>query len=159
MADVFSQAKRSEVMAAIRGKGNKSTEGAMIALMKMARITGWRRHVPFKFIRQPDECGQAQRSSVRLIRPDFTFRSKKLVVFIDGCFWHLCPIHHTAPKQNSDFWSKKLFGNAARDIDTNELFINKGWGVLRIWEHELRAPAEVTYKLQVALSRCLDNRR
>jgi DNA mismatch endonuclease (patch repair protein) len=151
MVDVFSKAKRSEVMAGIRGKENKSTEKAMIAAMKKAGITGWRRHVQFKLRRPVSERVNTKSSRSRLVRPDFTFRSEKLVVFIDGCFWHMCPDHHFAPKQNSEFWARKLSGNAERDDATNELFRNKGWSVLRIWEHELRRPAGAISKLDIVL--------
>jgi DNA mismatch endonuclease (patch repair protein) len=151
MSDVFSTAKRSEVMARIRGKNNKSTEKAMISAMKKAGITGWRRHILFQLKGLCGETARAKKPNLRRVRPDFTFRSQKLVVFIDGCFWHMCPLHHSPPKQNSEFWLIKLRGNAARDLATNELFRCKGWTVLRIWEHELRHPGEVMDRLEIAL--------
>ncbi|MFC8731448.1 DNA mismatch endonuclease Vsr [Luteimicrobium sp. NPDC057192] len=70
---------------------------------------------------------------------DIAFPRQKLAVFIDGCFWHGCPAHGTAPKSNSLWWSQKIDANRARDADTNLLLDAAGWGVLRLWEHD---PAE-----------------
>jgi DNA mismatch endonuclease, patch repair protein len=69
-------------------------------------------------------------------RPDIVFPGAKLVVFMDGCFWHGCPIHHVDPKANAVFWRKKVEENQARD-DRNNLLLNTlGWEVIRVWEHE-----------------------
>jgi DNA mismatch endonuclease (patch repair protein) len=138
MTDVFSSTKRSEVMAAIRGKGNKSTEEALITAMRKAGITGWRRHIAFKLVRPVLKNGAPSAGlRRRVVRPDFTFRRQRLIVFVDGCYWHKCPIHQTKPKQNADFWADKLAGNVARDKATNYALRKKGWSVMRIWEHEL----------------------
>ena len=64
------------------------------------------------------------------------FRPAKVAVFIDGCYWHGCPDHYTAPKTNSGYWSAKVLRNMARDRDTNERLAEAGWLVLRFWEHE-----------------------
>lgn len=119
MSDVFTQAKRSEVMSRIRGSGNKDTELRLIALLRAARITGWRRRYPL--------AG----------RPDFVFPREKVAVFVDGCFWHGCPLHATWPKQNADFWAAKIRGNQARDRAVNRALRAEGWSVVRIWEHAL----------------------
>ncbi|MBI5692843.1 MAG: hypothetical protein HZC55_22420 [Verrucomicrobia bacterium] len=70
-------------------------------------------------------------------RPDFLFPRAKLAVFVDGCFWHGCPLHATWPKQNAAFWRKKLLANRRRDREVNRLLRRAGWRVLRIWEHAL----------------------
>lgn len=70
------------------------------------------------------------------IRPDVVFTSAKLVVFVDGCFWHSCPVHGTQPKQNSEYWLPKLTRNKERDSEADELLRSQGWCVLRFWEHE-----------------------
>lgn len=149
MSDVFSSVKRSEVMSGIRGKGNKSTELALAAVMRKAGITGWRRHVAFRLILSDAESrirgGQLRRS---LIRPDFTFRRERLVVFVDGCFWHQCPIHSKMPKENAEFWFKKLTANTVRDKATDIALMKKGWRVLRIWEHELKVETCLVDKLR-----------
>jgi DNA mismatch endonuclease, patch repair protein len=119
MADVFTKAKRSEVMSKIRGKGNKDTEVALAKLFRANGITGWRRHYPIEG------------------KPDFAFPKHKLAVFVDGCFWHGCPKHGVQPKGNKEFWLTKLEANKARDRKVNRLLRSSGWHVLRIWEHDL----------------------
>ena len=69
-------------------------------------------------------------------RADIVFTRARLAVFIDGCFWHGCPLHATHPKKNSDYWEPKLAANSARDADTNLRLSDAGWRVLRFWEHE-----------------------
>lgn len=67
---------------------------------------------------------------------DIAFTRAKLAVFVDGCFWHSCPDHATAPSANAAWWAAKLAGNAARDNTTNAHLESLGWRVVRIWEHE-----------------------
>lgn len=69
-------------------------------------------------------------------RADMTFRRVKVAFFLDGCFWHGCPEHHTAPRNNAAFWAAKVEENRARDAETNARLINEGWTVVRAWEHE-----------------------
>jgi DNA mismatch endonuclease (patch repair protein) len=69
-------------------------------------------------------------------RSDLTFSRRRIVVFVDGCFWHRCPQHGTLPKRNSDWWAKKLERNVERDVETNTQLEASGWRVVRIWEHE-----------------------
>ncbi len=85
MADVFTKAKRSAVMALIRSRGNRATELRLIALMREHCITGWRRHA-------------------RVFgKPDLVFRRERVAVFVDGCLWHGCPRHATMPVNNRAF--------------------------------------------------------
>lgn len=70
-------------------------------------------------------------------KPDLTFRASRVVVFIDGCFWHGCPEHQTQPKTNADFWKTKIGANVARDVQVNAILGAEGWTVLRFWEHEV----------------------
>lgn len=69
-------------------------------------------------------------------RADVVFRRAKIVVFIDGCFWHGCPQHATWPKANAAWWREKIEANRLRDKDTNARLRDAGWTVLRVWEHE-----------------------
>ena len=71
------------------------------------------------------------------MRPDFVFRAQRLAVFVDGCFWHGCPLHATQPKQNAAFWREKIAANQARDRFVTRTLRAQGWRVLRIWEHDL----------------------
>jgi DNA mismatch endonuclease, patch repair protein len=70
------------------------------------------------------------------VRPDVVFTRARVAVFIDGCFWHRCPLHATDPKANSDYWGPKLRANAARDRRVDDALSAAGWTVVRIWEHE-----------------------
>jgi DNA mismatch endonuclease (patch repair protein) len=74
-------------------------------------------------------------------RADLVFSRAKVAVFIDGCFWHGCPDHHTVAKANATYWAEKVAGNRRRDLDTSERLKDAGWLVLRFWEHQ--PPSEV----------------
>jgi DNA mismatch endonuclease (patch repair protein) len=77
------------------------------------------------------------RRPIRAIRrtADVVFPTPRLAVFVDGCFWHGCPEHHTVAKTNADYWSAKVERNRSRDKETDALLAEEGWTVLRIWEH------------------------
>ncbi len=64
------------------------------------------------------------------------FTRAKVAVFVDGCFWHGCPIHHTVAKSNANFWARKVTRNQERDAETDQLLHDAGWTVIRAWEHE-----------------------
>ncbi|HCN30093.1 MAG TPA: very short patch repair endonuclease [Verrucomicrobiales bacterium] len=133
MADVFSKAKRSEVMSRIRSSGNRDTELVMVALMRAHGITGWRR-------------GQRLPG-----RPDFVFRRERVCVFVDGCFWHGCPLHFRRPKSRRAFWDAKIARNKARDRRVARELRASGWRVLRVWEHALRKPGPLLARLRRAI--------
>lgn len=120
-------------MAAIRGRDNKSTELALAACFRKNRIKGWRRqsrNVPGK--------------------PDFIFKNKHIIVFIDGCFWHGCKMHATTPKTNQLFWKNKISNNIRRDKIVNNELRGLGWTVIRIWEHDIKGgniPLRLTKRL------------
>lgn len=69
-------------------------------------------------------------------RIDIAFTRSKVAVFVDGCFWHRCPDHYSAPKANGDFWDAKIRKNAERDAHTTSLLADAGWLVMRFWEHD-----------------------
>lgn len=68
-------------------------------------------------------------------RADIVFTRQRVAVFIDGCFWHSCPVHGTQPTRNAAYWEPKLRRNVERDRETDELLRNAGWTALRFWEH------------------------
>lgn len=69
-------------------------------------------------------------------KADIAFPRARVLVFIDGCFWHGCPEHYRAPTTNAPYWARKIQGNLSRDLDTDERLAATGWIVLRFWEHE-----------------------
>ena len=69
-------------------------------------------------------------------RADIVFRRAKVAVFVDGCFWHGCPEHGSWPRTNAAFWREKINANKKRDLDTNRQLEERGWLVVRVWEHE-----------------------
>jgi DNA mismatch endonuclease (patch repair protein) len=81
---------------------------------------------------------------------DIVFTRQRVAVFIDGCFWHCCPIHGQAStKANSEYWSTKLAGNIARDRDTDAQLQAAGWTVLRFWAHE--SPFEIAQRVAAVI--------
>jgi DNA mismatch endonuclease (patch repair protein) len=120
MTDTFSKKKRSDIMRAVKSKGNKSTELKLIQIFKERGWKGWRRN--FKL----------------LGKPDFVFPKLRIAVFVDGCFWHGHDCRNTRPSSNADYWQKKRQRNIARDKHVTEQLTQKNWQVIRIWECELK---------------------
>jgi DNA mismatch endonuclease (patch repair protein) len=69
-------------------------------------------------------------------RADVVFPRKRVAVYVDGCFWHGCPIHGTWPENNAEWWRAKIEANQQRDRDTDRQLELAGWRVVRIWEHD-----------------------
>ncbi|MCO5300199.1 MAG: very short patch repair endonuclease [Candidatus Nanopelagicales bacterium] len=67
---------------------------------------------------------------------DVAWKGRRVAVFIDGCYWHGCREHSSAPKVNSDYWGPKIENNRRRDRETGQFLQERGWVVLRLWEHE-----------------------
>lgn len=93
------------------------------------------------------------------IRPDMVFVGKRLAVFVDGCFWHGCPQHSKIPKNNRDFWERKLGRNRERDAENTQKLEGDGWQVLRIWEHEIEASSEDCAQRVAAILRKMERLR
>lgn len=136
MAKLFANLTRSELMSRIRGRGNKTTEVRLIAIFKQQGITGWRRHR-----RLPG-------------RPDFVLPAFRLAIFVDGCFWHGCPAHFRKPTSNTIYWLRKIATNRTRDRRVSRILREKGWRVLRIWEHSLKQSQRkrLLVRLRLAIS-------
>jgi DNA mismatch endonuclease (patch repair protein) len=69
-----------------------------------------------------------------------------VAVFLDGCFWHGCPEHHTIAVTNAGYWAEKVTANRARDADTDRRLADAGWMTIRIWEHE--APEQAAARVK-----------
>lgn len=118
--DVFTVAKRSQIMSKVRSTGNASTELKLIAEFKERKITGWRR------------------KSKIFGHPDFIFPKLRVAVFVDGCFWHGHDCRNTKPKDNADYWRAKIERNQRRDQAATERLTELGYRVVRIWECEFQ---------------------
>ena len=132
--DVFTKKKRSQVMAAIRSRGNKDTELKLASMFRAAGVTGWRRHQPVPG------------------HPDFVFHAARVAVFVDGCFWHGCPKHGRNPGSNRAYWLPKLRRNKKRDGAVTRQLARLGWTVVRLWEHQLASPLPVANRIRRALA-------
>jgi DNA mismatch endonuclease (patch repair protein) len=75
------------------------------------------------------------------VRPDIVFTARKVAVFVDGCFWHVCPEHGRQPTSNEWYWTPKLRRNVERDRAADAALTAAGWRVIRLWEHEPLAAA------------------
>lgn len=129
MTDVFSPAKRSDIMSRVKSRGNVATEVRLIRFFRTRRINGWRRRFPL------------------FGKPDIVFPKEHLAVFVDGCFWHGCPQHGTIPATNTSFWLDKIERNKARDRLVNRELRRRGWFIIRFWQHELKDPKKVERRL------------
>ena len=76
--------------------------------------------------------------------PDISIQKYKVVVFIDSCFWHSCPLHGNRPKTNTEYWEKKLDRNIEKAKEVNAYYEAHGWHIMRVWEHELKEDYEGT---------------
>lgn len=85
---------------------------------------------------------------------DIVFPNLRIAIFVDGCFWHGCPEHGSWPKNNGEFWRRKIEANKARDEDTTRRLIDLGWQVIRVWEHEV--PTEAAKYIFSAVSKRRD---
>ena len=131
MVDTVSKEKRSKIMSAIHSTDTKPE----LRLRKALWADGLRFRVQY---------GKE--------KIDLAFPSKKIAVFVDGCFWHGCPIHSHIPKSNQTYWVPKLEKNIERDSVKNERLKNQGWVVIRFWEHELENMKEVMKQIEIALN-------
>jgi len=121
--DQFTKEKRSEIMRSVR---NQDTAPEM-----RLRRALWSIGLRYR-----------TRTRIENAKPDIAFLGKRLLVFVDGCFWHGCPRHYTKPAENAAFWSSKIEKNRARDARNNQALDAKGWKVLRVWECEVEKELE-----------------
>jgi len=114
-------AVRSKLMSRIRSKGTSPEMGLRRAL--------WHSGIHYRV-----QYGKE--------RIDIAFPGKKLAVFVDGCFWHSCPIHGHIPKSNIGYWKPKLERNIERAKAKDARLMESGWQVLHFWEHDVKKDAK-----------------
>lgn len=117
-------------MARIRSRGNKDTELALLKILRRNQISGWKRHAPL------------------LGKPDFVFWKERLLIFVDGCFWHGCRRCYRRPRSKRTYWDNKLKRNRQRDREVTKTLKARGWKVVRIWEHQLKREELVVNRLR-----------
>ena len=135
----FGSLSRSELMSRVRSKGNETTEGRLARLLRKSGLHGWRRHQPL------------------LGNPDFVWLSRRLAVFVDGCFWHghACG-RNVSPRTNAKEWRQKIGRTQERDRRVTRALRRKGWCVARIWEcHLARDPRLCVNRIRKALGDCV----
>jgi len=127
MTDKFSKKKRSEIMSKVKGKDTK---------------------LEIEFRKELWKVGLRYRKNVTkmLGKPDLYFPGKKIVVFLDSCFWHGCREHCRMPNSNIKYWEKKIERNKKRDKEVTKYYENNGFKIIRIWEHEIKENFNRTVK-------------
>lgn len=113
---------RSRIMATIHSRGNTTTELPLARLLRAAGLRGYRKHWPVTG------------------KPDFAWPSRKIAVFVDGCFWHGCSCKYL-PRTNTEFWRNKIETNKRRDRRVSQSLRRNGWKVIRVKECAVRKPS------------------
>ena len=88
---------------------------------------------------------------------DVAIRRLRVAIFVDGCFWHGCPVHATWPHENAEFWRAKIMANRARDLDTDARLRAAGWKVIRVWAHE--PPERAAARIEAIVEKLRERRR
>lgn len=124
MSDKITSEQRSKVMSKIKSKSK---------LEDLVAHELFRRGIRYR------------RNNRQLLgKPDISISKYKIVIFIDSCFWHSCPVHGTRPKSNVDFWNKKLNRNVEKAIEVNRFYESNNWHILRVWEHDIKGDFDNT---------------
>lgn len=133
MTDNLSPENRRKTMSAVKSKGTKP-ERQLFSMLAGMGLKGWRKNVT-------DITG----------KPDVVFDREKIAIFIDGCFWHGCPVckRPLKPQSNHEYWGRKIARNVRRAQETNQLLAEQGWRVIRIWEHEIQ---DLTCRQQININ-------
>jgi len=124
MADNLTPQDRRKTMRAVKGKGT-SLERQLSAMLAGMGLSGWKKNV-----------------GVITGKPDVVFLQERVLIFIDGCFWHGCPhCNRKLPKTNREYWERKIKRTIERDKRNTKDLVENGWRVMRIWEHEMQNAA------------------
>jgi DNA mismatch endonuclease (patch repair protein) len=137
MVDNLTPEDRRKTMRAVKGKGT-SLERRLSAMLAGMGLSGWKKNVS-------DIAG----------KPDVVFPRERVLIFIDGCFWHGCPhCKRKLPQTNREYWESKIKRNVERDERNTQTLVDDGWRVMRVWEHEMQDAAtrsEIRSKIRQAI--------
>jgi DNA mismatch endonuclease (patch repair protein) len=122
--DTVNKTTRSRVMSMVKSKGTMLENALLLKLWKNG--IRYRKHNPTLFG-----------------KPDISITGKKIVIFIDSCFWHGCREHLRIPKSNIEYWTNKIERNKKRDQAVNAYYREKKWRILRFWEHSIKKDFEL----------------
>jgi DNA mismatch endonuclease, patch repair protein len=133
--DKFDTLTRSRTMAAIRSKGNRSTEWRLRPYLIQAGLRGWK----VQAINLPG-------------KPDFIFLKERVAIFVDGCFWHGCPSCFRMPHSNKRYWQDKISKNMKRDKRNLRKLRALNWKVIRLREHQLKeSPSDCINRIRTII--------
>ena len=127
MVDNLSREKRSKVMSSIRGKNTKPE----IIVRRLLWSNGFRYRIHNKKVSGT---------------PDISNKSKKIAIFIDGCFWHGCSTCYKEPRTNAEYWRKKIARNKKRRVLVTKNLLADDWKILEFWEHQVIQEPKVVAK-------------
>lgn len=120
MVDNLKSEDRRKTMQAVKGKRTK-LEKSLFSMLAGMSLKGWK-----------------QNASNITGKPDVVFVDEKVAIFVDGCFWHGCPVcQRKLPQTNREYWERKIARNIELAKSHNEQLHHDGWIVIRIWEHEI----------------------
>jgi DNA mismatch endonuclease (patch repair protein) len=134
MADPFTPQQRSAVMRAVPGKNSSAELKVRKALTRLgARYRLHRRDLPGS--------------------PDIVLPSRRLAIFVHGCFWHGhdCRRGARPPKTNAAYWTAKIARNQVRDRTAQAALAAAGWRAEVVWECELKDAEALGARLESLL--------
>lgn len=138
MVDNLKPKDRKKTMQAVKGKDTR-LEKRLFAMLAGMKVKGWRKNAN-------DILG----------KPDVTFLQERVAIFIDGCFWHGCPIcDRKLPQTNQEYWARKIKRNVELAQIYNHKLTDNGWIVIRIWEHEVN-DREAMQKIRATVRQALN---
>lgn len=137
MADTVSKEKRSEIMARIKGRNSK--------IEVLFRKELWRRGFRYR-----------KNSGKYFGKPDIVLKRRRVVIFVDSCFWHGCKKHCRIPATSKTYWTQKIKRNVARDKRVSQYYKKIGWEIFRVWEHEIGKNLSL---ILVRMKRIFNNKR
>jgi len=136
MTDKFASETRSKIMSKIKSKWTSSEK----------KVHGYLKGNKIRHAMHPQLPGN----------PDVFLNDYNAVIFIDGCFWHKCPLHGHIPKSNLEYWRPKIERNVKRDVENTKILEGMGFAVLRIWEHEIMSSQ---FKISTVKEKLAEKRR
>lgn len=120
MPDNLTPQDRKKTMRAVKGK-RTGLEKKLFSMLAGMRLRGWKKN-----------------DGSVLGKPDVVFWDRKVVIFVDGCFWHGCPVcRRPLPETNVEYWRRKIVRNVERGRNHDEKLVAEGWAVIHVWEHEI----------------------